>query len=102
MDIVIYALTCDIEERDLEQRLEREIAIRKLGDISSFTLPGKWGTAQARQYAKLCMQTSVPERFREIKKAADLSAELLNPALNRSCTDMHWNHKALKWGLLRG
>ena len=66
VDIVVYALTCDVSGANLQARLEREIAVRKIGPIESFVLPEEWAGAQARQYAKLCAQTGIPARLHDI------------------------------------
>ncbi len=41
--IAVYAMTCDIDGEDLRTRLQREIAVRKLENVSSFALPVEWG-----------------------------------------------------------
>lgn len=60
VDIVVYALTCDVDGKDLQRRLAREMAVRKVEGAESFELPEEWGASQARQYAKLCAQTGIP------------------------------------------
>lgn len=43
VDIAVYAMTCDIDGEDLRTQLQREIAVRKLENVSSFALPVEWG-----------------------------------------------------------
>lgn len=97
VDIVVYALTCDVSGANLQARLEREIAVRKIGPIESFVLPEEWAGAQARQYAKLCAQTGIPARLHDIGEASRLAAELLDPALGQQCAELRWNHEDLNW-----
>ena len=40
VDIVVYTLTCDIDGTDLQARLRREMAVRKIGPIESFRRNG--------------------------------------------------------------
>lgn len=97
VDIVVYALSCDVDGTDLQMHLQREIAVRKLGSIQSFTLPEEWGDRQSRQYAKLCSQTGIPSRFHQIGEASRLACSLLNPALEQQCERSHWDHVNLSW-----
>lgn len=97
VDIVVYALTCDVDGADLQARLRREIAVRRIGPIGSFALPKEWAEAQARQYAKLCAQTGIPERLHDIGDASKLATELLDPALGQRCTGLRWSHENLRW-----
>ena len=68
VDIVIYALTCDIDGNDLQRRVQREIAVRKLEPMGAFSLPEEWGASQARQYAKLCARRAFPNTFTTSRK----------------------------------
>ena len=97
VDIVVYALTCDVDGADLQERLRREIAVRKIGPIGSFALPEEWGGAQARQYAKLCAQTGIPAHLHDIDEASKFAAVLLDPALEQRCAGLRWSHERLRW-----
>ena len=97
VDIVIYALTCDIDGNDLQRRVQREIAVRKLEPMGAFSLPEEWGASQARQYAKLCAQTGIPKHLHDIEKASKLAARLFDCVLNRYCDGLRWSHADLDW-----
>ena len=97
VDIVVYALTCDVDGADLQARLRCEIAVRKIGPIESFALPEEWAGAQSRPHAKLCAQTGIPAHQHDIGEASKLAAELLDPALKRRCDGLRWNHESLSW-----
>lgn len=97
VDIVIYALTCDIDGNDLQRRVQREIAVRKLEPMGTFSLPEEWDASQARQYAKLCAQTGIPKQLHDIGKASKLAARLFDRALNRHCDGLRWSHADLDW-----
>lgn len=97
VDIVVYAQTCDVDGADLQARLQREIAVRKIGPIESFAPPEEWAGAQARQYAKLCAHTGIPASLHDIDEASRLAAELLDPALGQQCAGLRWSHEDLSW-----
>ena len=97
VDIVIYALTCDIDGNDLHRRVQREIAVRKLEPMGAFSLPGEWGASQARQYAKPRTQTGIPKLLCDIGAASELAARLFNHVLNQRCNGMRWSHADLDW-----
>ena len=97
VDIIIYALTCDIDGNDLQRRVQREIAVRKLEPMEAFSLPEEWGASQARQYAKLCAQTGIPKQLHDIGEASKLAARLFDRVLNRRCDELRWSHADLDW-----
>ena len=97
VDIVIYALTCDIDGNDLQRRVQREIAVRKLEPMGAFSLPEEWGASQARQYAKLCAQTGIPKHLHDIEEAPKLAARLFDCVLNRYGDGLQWSHADLDW-----
>lgn len=97
VDIVVYTLTCDIDGTDLQARLRREMAVRKIGPIESFAIPQEWANPQARQFAKLCAQTGIPTRLHDIGEASKLAAKLLDPALEQRCGGLCWDHESLNW-----
>ena len=97
VDIVIYALTCDIDGNDLQRRVQREIAVRKLEPMGAFSLPEEWDDSQARQYAKLCAQTGIPKQLHNIGEALKLAARLFDRVLNRHCDRLRWSHADLDW-----
>ena len=97
VDIVVYALACDVDGKDLQRRLAREIRVRRIKDIESFELPEEWGASQARQYAKLCTQTGIPERYRRIEEAQKVAANLFDAPLQLTCGKSHWDRTQLRW-----
>ena len=82
---------------DLQARLRREMAVRKIGPIESFAIPQEWANPQARQFAKLCAQTGIPTRLHDIGEASKLAAKLLDPALEQRCGGLCWDHESLNW-----
>ena len=97
VDIVVYATTGDVDGGDLQERLHREITVRKLNPIESFALPMGWGESQTRQYKKLAGQTGLDSVYQDMTAAAKLAGDLFDPALAGTCADMRWCHEARSW-----
>lgn len=97
VDIVIYALSCDVDGDTLRLRIAREAGARRLASIEAFALPEDWGAPQARQYAKLCAQTGLPESLRKIEEASMLAGSLFGPVLAGTAEGSFWNHVTGAW-----
>lgn len=97
VDIVVYSLTANIDGSKLEKRIKREISARGLDGLYSFSLPTEWGEPHARQYAKLCSQTGIPERFHDMETACELAAELIDPVLSGRCETSYWDSASMTW-----
>ena len=97
VDITIYASTCDIEGTELEKRPNREISVRKLGKITSFSLPREWGNLQGKSYEQLARQTGLPNTLLNMSSAEKLACNLFDPALIGKCAGLQWGHELLTW-----
>lgn len=97
VDIIVYALSCDVDGNVLQLRVAREFDVRRLSPVDSFALPEGWGAPQARQYAKLCGQTGLPESLRGMEAASKLAAELFGPVLAGTAAGLFWNHANRVW-----
>ncbi len=97
VDIAVYATTCNIDGASLENRLGREIAVRKLGEVSSFALPDNWGAPQAQQFKKLARQTRLPASLQKMECAEKLACNLFDPVLAGKCVGARWSHVTARW-----
>ena len=97
VDVAVYATTCDIDGKELQARLHREIAVRKLDGASRFALPGEWGAPQAKRYEKLSQQTGLPDGLKEMHNAESLARRLFDPVLSGECTAMRWSRDTMSW-----
>ena len=97
VDIIVLALTCDIDGFDLHIRTQRELSVRRLAPVEAFALPVEWGPVQAKQYAKLCLQTDLPEEFRSMNAATNLAERLFDPVLGGKASGMRWCHERRLW-----
>jgi len=97
VDIAIYDTKCKIDGGKLQKTIHRELSARKLEGVRAFVVPNEWGDVQARQYAKLCMQTGLPESFRSLENAGILASDLLNPAIDAAVDGRSWDCSNLNW-----
>lgn len=97
VDIAVYATTCNIDGDRLQETIRHEIAIRKLNPIEAFAVPQDWGSAQSRQFSKLCMQTGLPDSCRTLDSAVALASALFDPAIRMATANMHWQCSACEW-----
>lgn len=67
VDLVIYALTVDLEMRKIKDVVNRELSLRGMSPIGEFALPVEWGHAHARQYEKLASGANLPGNLRKMK-----------------------------------
>jgi hypothetical protein len=97
VDIAVYATTAEVDGSRLRSRLRREAAARNISLGDSFGLPKAWGAPQARQFAKLCQGTGLPEALRSMDAAAKLAGRLLDPAIRGDASGKRWNPEAREW-----
>ena len=97
VDIAVYAITCEVDGDKLQKTLYRELSARKLERVCSFAVPEEWVDSQARQSAKLCMQTGLPESLRSLGNAEKLASDLLDPALREAVVGRRWDCSKLTW-----
>lgn len=88
VDIAVYATTSEVDGARFQSRLRRESATRRVSLGDAFVLPEAWGASQARQFAKLCQRTGLPEQLRNIGAAAILVGKLLDPAIRGGAEGM--------------
>lgn len=98
VDIAVYATTSEVDGAGLQARLRREASVRRVSLGDAFGLPEAWGASQARQFAKLCQSTGLPEQLRTIGAAAELAGKLIDPAIRDEAEGMAWNPATCEWG----
>jgi hypothetical protein len=98
VDIAVYAFTAEVDGSRLRSRLRREAAVRNISLGDSFGLPKAWGAPQARQFAKLCRGTGLPEALRSMEAASELAGRLLDSAIRGEADGLRWNPEAREWG----
>ena len=97
VDIAIYATTCRIDGRSLQQCVLRESRVRGIALPKAFCIPEEWQVAQQRQFEKLCSKTGLSNSLQSIDGAAKLAATLFNPVLSGSTSSATWNPQKMTW-----
>jgi ribosomal protein S18 acetylase RimI-like enzyme len=99
VDIVIYALTVDLDSGGLAEVLRRELALRAMRVDGGFVLPTDWGVvpAYARQYEKLAAIANLPDDLRSMEGGFALAKALIDPVYGGTLRDATWDHDRLEW-----
>lgn len=97
VDLVIYALTVDLEMGKLTEAMHRELSMRGMRIEGEFVLPPEWGSSHARQYEKLASGVRLPVHFRKMEGGLRLAKQMLDPVLGSEMESALWNHKTLRW-----
>jgi hypothetical protein len=93
VDLVVLAVTQDIDGAKLTTALQVEARMRSLDLPHTFHVPPHWGA----NYAKLAKSVPACEQFRTIGDAQSLVRSLIEPALEGSAAGRVWNRATLKW-----
>lgn len=93
VDIVVLAVTQDIDGAKLRCALLVEARNRNLTLPAQFVIPPTWGS----RYAKLAAPLQVCKRFRDIGSAATLGSKFLDPVLSGQVAGRTWKHDLLEW-----
>lgn len=93
VDIVVLAVTQDIDGTALTTAIRTEISRRGMDPIEHFIVPAHWGPA----YEKLARGVPCCVNVRQIAAAAALAAALVNPALDGNAEGLTWQVAAEEW-----
>lgn len=93
VDLVVFALTHDIEGDALSLAIETERNRRQMAPFTEFFVPSDWGPG----YAKLSRPVPHCANYRDVKAATKLVSRLVNPAINGEASRKHWSQKVQSW-----
>jgi len=93
VDIVVLAVTQDIDGTALATAITTEVSRRRMDPIEHFIVPAHWGPA----YEKLARGIPCCANVRHIDAAAALAAALVNPALDGNAEGLTWQATAEEW-----
>ena len=97
VDIVVYALTENFDSKLLAEAIRRELRTRRLDAPQAFTLPAEWAEDMAARYSKTAEASGLDIRFKTMREAERIAAELLSLPLGEPNADAIWDAKALRW-----
>lgn len=93
VDIVVFAVTQDIDGAALNLAIDAERKRRSLDPIVQFTVPSSWG----KGYAKLAQPIPHCSEYRTVELAAALASRLIDPALSGDSRGKTWSPTQLTW-----
>ena len=97
VDIIIYVTTCDIDGDKLQEHLRKEISVRKFELPASFVIPEEWAENYEKVFARLCVQTGIPQELQSFGTSVALARRIFDPALKGDAGAEIWLKKKLNW-----
>ena len=93
VDLVVLAVTHDIDGTALSMAIATETRRRRMDPIERFVVPAEWGAA----YSKMARTVPYCADVLRIDAASDLVAALIDPALDDTADGLTWHHAELAW-----
>lgn len=93
VDLVVFAITQDIDGTALRIAIASEARRRKMEPFDRFVVPSTWGAG----YAKLCKSVPYCANYRTVELANTLVTVMIDPALSGDADGKTWSHKAPTW-----
>lgn len=93
VDIVVFAVTQNIDGAALNLAIDTERQRRSMDPIEQFTVPSSWGNG----YAKLAKPIPHCSDYRTVNLAAALASRLVDPALSGDSRGKTWLATQLAW-----
>lgn len=93
VDLVLLALTQDVDAHKLRRALEAEARVRSLVLPTVFQVPDSWGA----RYARLAAKSSALSRCRTIDAAMGLMRSFLGPVFAGQMASAQWDHTRRRW-----
>lgn len=93
VDLVVLAVTHDIEGTALGVAIATEARRRRMPPFTNFTVPDTWGIG----YTKLSKAVPYCAGYRTIEAASGLASSLIDPALSRTAEGKMWSHASRAW-----
>lgn len=93
VDLVVFAVTQDVDGIALGLAIATEARRRKMDPISHFAVPSTWGAS----YAKLAKPIPHCADFAGVDLAAELVSRFIDPALDGTADGRTWSHQLLAW-----
>ncbi len=93
VDIIVLAVTQDIDGMALTTAIATEISRREMDPIAQFVVPAQWGPA----YEKLAKSVPYCSDFVDIDAARGLASALINPAVDGTAAGLTWRATTRRW-----
>lgn len=93
VDLVVLAVTHDIDGAALNMAITTEIHRRRMEPFKHFEIPGEWGAA----YEKLARRVPYCDDVIRIDAGRDLATALIDPALDGTAIQLTWRTATRSW-----
>ncbi len=97
VDVIVYAMSCEIDGSLLSRRLRLECSARKIDLPDHFEVPVEWRGAGETRFVKLCRQTPLAFSVGGLDAAVDIAAGLFNPVLDGTACGKKWVPALREW-----
>lgn len=93
VDIVVFAVTQDIDGTALSLAIDTELHRRKMEPFERFVVPSAWGTGYVKQSRPVPHCVDYPT----VELAAELASRLIDPTLSSEAQGKFWSGDLLEW-----
>lgn len=97
VDMALYVLTETLDGSDLARKIATESRLRKMGDMTCFTVPASWYERYGLSFAKSVKEAKIPERYGTIAEAEKLVKRCVDPAIACEVDGLTWRPSSLSW-----
>lgn len=94
VDLVVLAVTQDIDGTALTTAIATEIPRRRMDPVEHFVVPPEWGAV----YSKMARKVSYCDGLETIDAATGFVSTFIDPALDGTATGRAWSHVERAWG----
>lgn len=93
VDLVVLAVTHDIDGAALSTAITSETRRRRMDPFDQFVIPAEWGPA----FEKLARRVPYCVGVEAIDGARDLACAFIDPVLQGAAADQRWSHEERAW-----
>lgn len=93
VDLVVLAITQDVDGRALSTAITEEFRRRQMDSLSKFVVPENWGPAYRKQASRIPSCA----KYLTVDKAQELMTKFINPVLSGEVQDTVWSHAQQQW-----
>ena len=97
IDVLIYALSSEIDGAALSRRLQVEQTARKMPRSDRFEIPAEWRESGEARFRKLCGQVPLVKGANGLDDAVKIASKLFNPVLDGSAAGKKWDPASGAW-----
>ena len=97
VDLVLHVTRYGMAGSDLSKAIEREVGMRKIGQLDAFRVPESWRGPHEGAYRKAAAEVKIPNRWLRVADAEGIVRTCVDPAIRREVEGLNWDPVAQKW-----